>query len=181
LFFCAVVALAVSTGWTWRSPLPEFDDAGSLRLRPLVVLTFVAVFLQLLLGAAFRHRLFGTEKVLAAIAPHALNALWVLAMTVLVSRTVRRHFSEAAPLRTWARALSVLVGTQILLGLVAYMTVAAARTAPQPPVLMVWATVAHLVLGALTLAATVALAFFAFRMTRPVAAEAASREGRAVA
>jgi cytochrome c oxidase assembly protein subunit 15 len=181
IFLCIVVSLAVFSSRSWKQELPELDDFGGARLRTLSALTFAAVFLQLLLGAAFRHRLFGTEKVMAAIAPHFFNAFWVLAMTVIVSHTVRKRFVGIAPLRRAAATLSALVGTQILLGLIAYLTVAAARTAPQPPTPMVWATVAHVVLGALTLANAVVLGLFAFRVTRSEAAAAASREHRAVA
>jgi len=175
LFLCTVVSIAVFTGRDWQQDLPELEDAGSPRLRSLALLAFAATFLQLILGAAFRHKLFGTEKVLAAISPHAMNAFWVLAMSILISRAVRTRFAPAAPLRKYARLLSGIVGAQIVLGLVAYMTVVAARTAPQPPVPMIWATVLHLVLGALTLACTVVFTLYAFRMTRAEAPAAASR------
>jgi hypothetical protein len=62
--------------------------------------------------------------------------------------------------------LSALVGVQILLGLAAYATVILTRDEPQPMPIMVWATVAHLVVGALVLACSVVLTLCAHRQIR---------------
>src|SRR6201987_4187181 len=59
LFFFTVVAIAAFTSSWWSGDLAEVDDSRSPRVRTLVVWTFAAVFLQLILGAAFRHKAFG--------------------------------------------------------------------------------------------------------------------------
>src|ERR1035437_7580146 len=55
LFFSTVVAIAVFTSSWWNRTLSAIDDSGTPRVRSLVIWTLVAVFLQLILGAAFRH------------------------------------------------------------------------------------------------------------------------------
>src|SRR6202451_815957 len=56
LFFSTVVAIAVFTSSWWNREVEEVDDPGTPRVRSLIVWTLVAVFLQLILGAAFRHK-----------------------------------------------------------------------------------------------------------------------------
>jgi cytochrome c oxidase assembly protein subunit 15 len=181
IFLCLVAGLALFTSRAWQQELPVLEDSGSPRLRTLAGIAFALTFLQLLLGAAFRHGLFGTGKVMTAILPHLLNSFVVLAASIVLSAVTRRRFEQAQPLRKAAIVFSALVGTQIILGFAAFLTIVEQRTAPQPMPVMVWVTVAHLVLGALTLACCVVLGLFAFRMTRSESAVEVGHEGKAVA
>src|SRR5271165_3358028 len=70
LFFSTVVAIAVFTSAWWQTPAKEVDDSGTPRVRSLAVWSCVAIFLQLILGAAFRHNGFG-------IIPHLIGAVVV--------------------------------------------------------------------------------------------------------
>src|SRR4030081_3662940 len=77
LFFSTVVAIAFFTSTWWQSSISVLQDTGTPRIRSLVIWTITAVFLQLILGAAFRHKAFG-------IIPHLIGAVVV---TILVFMT----------------------------------------------------------------------------------------------
>jgi hypothetical protein len=119
--------------------------------------TTVAILIQLILGAGFRHGAFG-------ILPHLSGAVVVLFLAVWTSRTVRERFGQVSDLRPWGIMLQAFLGTQILLGFAAYWAVVEARNVVQPVLLYVIIEVAHVVVGALTLAASVLLTVSSFRL-----------------
>lgn len=171
-FFCTVVSLALFTSRWWQSDLLVFEDTGSPQLRTLAVLTVGVTFVQLALGAAFRHKGIG-------ILPHIVWAAVVMFIALWTTRTARTRVPNRFGLRPPGIALASLIGTQILLGAGTYWAVATTRTAPQPMPVMIWFTVAHVAVGALTLAAAVVLALCCFRTVQPAGAlqTASSREG----
>ncbi len=162
-FFCLTVALALFTSRWWQSDITPLRDSGSTRLKTLTVATVAVTFLQLLLGAAFRHNAFG-------IVPHLVGAAVVLAMVIVAARVAKKRFPESRPLRRIGAALHAVVGTQILLGGAAWWSRIATLEAPQPQPEMILLTVLHTVLGALVLAATVLLALIAWRVLEPAVA-----------
>jgi heme A synthase len=175
IFFITVVSLTLLTSAWWQSDLPQLDDSGSPRLRSLSVWTTAAVLIQLVLGAGFRHGAFG-------ILPHLIGAVVVLFLAVWASRTVRIRFGQVQDLRRWAILLQAFLGTQILLGFAAYWAVAQSLQAVQPVQLYVLIEVAHVVMGALTLAASVLLTLASFRLIRPqssVAVNSSAEKARA--
>ncbi len=109
LFFSTVVAIAVFTSSWWNGALAEIDDPGSPRVRTLVVWTLAAVFLQLILGAAFRHKGFG-------IIPHLIGAVIVTILIFMTAGALKRRFADVPALRSCARYLHILIGVQLLLG-----------------------------------------------------------------
>jgi len=167
IFFLTVAGLTLLTSDWWQRDLPALDDAGSPRLSSLSLWTTAAILIQLVLGAAFRHGAFG-------ILPHLIGAAVVLFLAVWTSRTVRERFIASSDLRRWAVLLQAFLGTQILLGFAAYWAVAESVKAVQPVLLYVLIEVAHVVLGALTLAASVLLALTCFRLFRRAASVAVS-------
>lgn len=160
LFFASVLSLALFTGSWWQKDLPQFDDPGSPRLRALAVATSIVIFLQIVLGAIFRHHGFG-------IVPHLIGAGVVTLMVVWTGGTVRRRFPQAPALRRGVKWLHSFFGLQILLGGAAWWAVRVAADAPQPVPLTVWITVAHVVVGALLFGSSVLLALCSFRLVRP--------------
>lgn len=82
IFFCIVVSIALFTSrWWWaQNDQQVIEDTGSPQLRMLASLTVVATFLQLILGAVYRHKGSG-------IFPHLVGAAVVTAM--IFSRRVR--------------------------------------------------------------------------------------------
>ena len=174
LFFCTTVSIAVFTSRWWGSEVEERRDAHSDEVRNFAVASVVVVFIQLVLGAAFRHRAVG-------ILPHILWAPVVLAFSVILSRKIRRNYSLAVALRRPAVILAALVATQILLGLAAYWSRVTFAEHPQPMPLMVGFTVAHVAVGAATLAASVVTALCCFRVLPPVRAVERTQKATQVA
>jgi cytochrome c oxidase assembly protein subunit 15 len=156
-FFCTLVALSLFTGPWWQSDLPAIEERGRPTLRAVGVATVCVVFLQLILGAAFRHNAFG-------VLPHIFGAGVVTAMVVWTATIVFTRHGDIAPLRRSAKLLVGLLALQLCLGVAAYWAVLYQQQLPQPYPLPVALTVAHVVNGALTLAAAVWLTLAAFRV-----------------
>jgi cytochrome c oxidase assembly protein subunit 15 len=165
IFFVAVVSLALLTSPWWQRDLPQLDDRGSPRLRPLAAVTTAAIFVQLILGAGFRHGAFG-------ILPHLIGFVVVTVLIIWTCRSVRKRFGQISDLRRWGILLQAFLGTQILLGVAAYWAVVQAMHAVQPSMTYVIVTVAHVLVGALTLASSVLLTLSCYRLIRPKAAVA---------
>jgi cytochrome c oxidase assembly protein subunit 15 len=170
-FFCITVSLALFTNrwWCAEHPAPpeprRAPGEGGTSLRTLTAAAAASVFVQLVLGAGFRHQAWG-------ILPHLVGAAAVAGLAFTTSAVIRRRFSSVAALRLGGRALHNLVAAQLVLGGGALWALLATRGAPQPQPVMVWTTVAHLALGALTLAACVVLLLCTFRLVRPAPSEA---------
>lgn len=167
IFFVAVVSLALVTSGWWNSDLAELGDPGSPPVRTVSVITTAAIFVQLILGAGFRHGAFG-------ILPHMIGAVVVLFLVVWTGRAVRNRFGSVRDLRRWGILLQAFLGTQILLGLAAYWAVVQEIKAAQPTMTYVILTVAHVLVGALTLAASVLLTLASYRLIRGDATKAAA-------
>lgn len=160
LFFCTLVALSLFTGDWWQSDrVPGAGDAPP-GLRAISTATVCVIFLQLILGAAFRHNAFG-------VLPHVFGAGLVTGMVAWTATIVYCRHRDVAPLRRAAKLLLWLLGLQLALGVAAYWAVLYQQTLPQPYPLPVFLTVAHVVNGALTLAASLLLALTAFRLFHP--------------
>jgi cytochrome c oxidase assembly protein subunit 15 len=155
-FFCIMVSLALFTARDWRWDDPKIEDLAAPSLRHLVVATTGGVYIQLILGAAFRHNGFG-------ILPHIVVAMVV---TLLVTWMATRIFSRFSTEKRLVRAMGLLLGlviVQVFLGVGAYVMRLASRDAPQPLPPVVNVTTAHVAVGALVLAASVLLALQIFR------------------
>jgi heme a synthase len=157
LFFSTVVAIAVFTSSWWSRELATVEDSRNPPLRSLVVWTAVAVFLQLILGAAFRHKAFG-------IIPHLIGAVIVTMLIFMTAGALKYRFANIPELRACARILHILIGVQLLLGAGAYWSRIYAARFPQPVDVMVALTVVHTVTGALVLAATLVTSLITFRL-----------------
>ncbi len=157
LFFSIVVSLALVTspGWRRGADSPPVADEGSPGLRTLCLAANVAIFAQLMMGAAFRHKGFGIVPHLAGAAVVAVLVVWIIARVV-------SSFAGQARLFRWALTLNALVMLQLVLGSAAYWIRLLTAEYPQPMLPMVALTVAHVALGALILAASVVLSFEAW-------------------
>jgi cytochrome c oxidase assembly protein subunit 15 len=160
IFFGTVVSLALFTSPWWQSDLPQVEDSDSPPLRWLAVWSAAAIFLQLVLGAAFRHKGFG-------IIPHLTGAAVVTFLVFWAAGATSRRYPEIPVFGRCARLLEVLLGVQLLLGGGAYWARLAARDFPQPIPVMVWLTVTHTVVGALMLVATIVVALICYRILKP--------------
>jgi cytochrome c oxidase assembly protein subunit 15 len=159
LFFSTVVAIAVFTSSWWSGQVPELDDPGLPRVRNLLLWTLAAVFLQLILGAAFRHKGFG-------IIPHLIGAVVVTILIFMTAGALKRRFANVPVLRNCARSLHILIGVQLLLGAGAYWSRLYSTRFPQPIGVMVALTVVHTVTGALVLAVTLVTTLISYRLLK---------------
>lgn len=164
-FFCIAVAIAVFTGrrWVEEQPRVEFDQQRP-SLFTLTLLSIFVLYVQLILGAMFRHHGLSWW-------PHVVHAVvvsFVLAWTAIRALSV---YSKIEAVRRPAILMLALMITQLCLGFTAFLTrVAWGKDAVQPELPMVVSTVAHVAVGALLLATTVILAIQVWRHV-PVAFE----------
>jgi cytochrome c oxidase assembly protein subunit 15 len=157
-FFCIVVSLALFTSLGWLETAPaRIMDSGSPSVRTLSLLCVASILVQLILGAAFRH---SGMKLL----PHLISAAVVTALLIWTSSRVITNHSMPLVVRRPANFLLGLLLLQLCLGLASYLTrVQWGADAAQTQLAMVLSTVAHVIVGALLLAASVVLAIQARR------------------
>ncbi len=169
IFFMTTIAIAVFTSSWWTGDVTPLRDEESPKLRTLTTWTSAIILVQIVLGAAFRHKAFG-------IIPHLIGAVVVTVMVFWVVLSVAMRFRKVKALRTPARYLEILLGLQLILGGVAYWAVESAKNAVQPTSSYVIITVAHVAVGALTFAASVYLTLRCFRLLAPSRAATAAVE-----
>ena len=135
--------------------------AGGAPRRPsliaLPLLSVLALYVQLFLGAMFRHNGMGWQ-------PHVFNAAIVAIILTWTSVRVLSYYSSLEALRRPAIIMLTLLMVQLCLGFMAFLTkVVWGKDAVQPTSPMVWSTVAHTAVGALLLATSMVLAIQAWR------------------
>jgi heme A synthase len=176
-FFCVAVLIAMFTGRRWVEEVPRVEvDEQRPSLFTLTLLSIFVLYVQLILGALFRHHGLSWW-------PHVVNAATV---AVVLSWTAIRALSQYSRIEAVRRPAIVMLSlliTQLCLGFVAFLTrVAWGRDAIQPELPMVVSTVAHVAVGALLLATTVILAVQVWRHVPMAFAERVrSQEGKPVA
>jgi cytochrome c oxidase assembly protein subunit 15 len=171
IFFGAVVSLAVFTSRWWTSELPQLEDRGSPSIHTLAILNAAVIFLQVVLGAGFRHRDI-------PIWPHAAGALVVLATVTWTAIALRKRFESSREMSRARILLHAIFGAQFLLGIGAWWSRITTADAPQPMPVMVSLTVIHTVVGALLFALAVVAVLICYRLVprrREVAATAPSQ------
>jgi cytochrome c oxidase assembly protein subunit 15 len=176
-FFCIAVVIAVFTGRRWieEQPRTEFDQRRPA-LFTLALLSIFVLYVQLILGAMFRHHGLSWW-------PHVVNAgvvAFVLSWTAIRAISV---YPELDAVRRPAIIMLGLMVAQLCLGFLAFITrVMWGKDAAQPELPMVVSTVVHVAVGAMLLATTVVLAIQVWRHV-PVAFEerVPGRDPKAVA
>ncbi|MCZ6596335.1 MAG: COX15/CtaA family protein [Planctomycetota bacterium] len=173
--FALLAASAVFLSRTWiqatatrRSHDADGDAGGGVAgLRTLAVLTGAAVLAQVLLGAWYRHEIRPVVGPAAAtrLAWHVVGAVVVLLLGVLLARALARAARTApepgaARLRRGARAIAVLLGLQIVLGMVAWLAYEPLAIGP-----LEWTvSILHVLGGALLLAHCTVATMWSWRL-----------------
>ena len=179
IFFCLALAIAVCTGRRWSAAGAPEPDGARPSLRALCGAAAVAVFGQLILGAAMRHTGAGLAiadfpLVFGGLVPpqwsmpitlHYLHRVGALLVTLivlwLVGRVEARHSGQPLLLRP-ARLLGALLVAQVTLGALTIWTGRA-----------VVPTTLHVATGAALLGTIVLLSLRASRLVRVAPAERA--------
>jgi hypothetical protein len=157
LFLSLLIVIAIGTSSTWNRPPDLVDGSGKPFLRPLAIVTPPMVFLQITLGAAYRHGI-------TSVMPHMAGAMAVAFLTLIVSSTVLQNFPRPAPLRYTAITLMSLGLIQVTLGIGTFLMILL-----DMPGDIYWVAVSggHVLVGASTLAASVVLAMEVWRSVLP--------------
>ena len=158
IMFAILVVIAVCTSRWYAESLPQYVDHGSPSIHSIVTLNALLIFLQVMLGAGFRHGYMSWT-------PHVyVGAPIVLAVVIWTAYALKRRFPEVKALGRMRTLLHVIVGVQILLGLVALWARFNAVDDPQPLPPVVISTVVHTVVGAILFATSIATVVVCYRL-----------------
>ncbi len=156
-FFCIATVIAIFTGRRWVEEVPRVElDTRKPSLITLTLLSIFVLYVQLIVGAMFRHHGMSWW-------PHVVNApvvAFVLAWTAIRALSL---YSKIEAIRRPAVLMLALLIAQLC-------RVAWGHDVIQPELPMVMSTVAHVAVGALLLATAVVLAIQVWRHV-PVAFE----------
>jgi cytochrome c oxidase assembly protein subunit 15 len=157
LMFALLVSIAVFTSRWWTESLPQHQDKGSPSVHTVVTINAAVIFLQVLVGAGFRHQYISLR-------PHIIGAPIVFGVVIWTAAILRRRFSQVREISRARILLHAIVGTQILLGLIALWSRISTADAPQPMPLMVASTVVHTVVGAILFAISIVTVLVCYRL-----------------
>src|SRR5258706_6901432 len=157
-FFCIAVSIAVFTGRRWVEEQPRVElDQRRPSLVTLTLLSIFVLYVQLILGAMFRHHGLSWW-------PHVVHAGVV---AIVLSWPPIRAISACPRIAAAARPGRPMLGLMVpqrRRGFLAFITrVMWGRDAAQPELPMIVSTVIHVAVGALLLATTVILAIQVWR------------------
>ncbi|HKW64589.1 MAG TPA: COX15/CtaA family protein [Candidatus Acidoferrum sp.] len=156
IVFAAVLGIAVFTSKWWVSERPQLEDKGSPSIHLLATLNAAVIYLQVILGAGFRHKDI-------PIWPHAVGALVVMGTVTWTAVALRKRFEASLEFKKARILLHSIFGIQFLLGLLAYWSRLTTAEATQPMPVMVWLTVIHTVVGAILFAFSVLVVLMCYR------------------
>jgi len=173
-FFCIAVLIAVFTGRKWVEEVEGTAiDNGRPTLLTLGALSIFILYLQLILGAMFRHH--GMPWW-----PHVFNAVAVALILTWTGVRALLQFPTVEAIRRPAVMLLFILVLQLCLGFAAFLTrVVWSVGTPQLELSMVIATVAHVAVGALLLATAAVLTLHVWRHA-PAAQKDEVPEARAI-
>ena len=142
--FTASIAIVLAT----RASSSVIPAGRFISLRPAAMATPIAVFLQIVMGALYRHEVTG-------ILPHMLGAMVVALLAMIVSAVVLQNFPHVPELKRAGALLISVVILQVVLGIAVFIMLLlnVSNTAS-----FVWTATAHAMTGTLALGASVLMA-----------------------
>jgi cytochrome c oxidase assembly protein subunit 15 len=156
-FFALTISLALFTSDEWRRQPSQAPISDGVRLRRLATITTALIYVQVVFGAVLRH----TGERLDA---HLFFAALVAVHVILLIRRVSRSSAALAKLVRPACLLGILLLAQLVLGALSYSAkfTTVLRLSTDMLVLL---TTTHLIVGALMLAAGMALTLRSYHLT----------------
>jgi len=168
VFLGLMVALAAFVSTTWNRTESSAESTLAFD-RNLSVITLAALFVQLGLGAAYRHLSSAPDPgpgVMHILWTHLSFAVIVLGIIVFTGLRASAKYSAMRPVRASGKALMHIVGAQILLGIAALVVVLIRERGESPSAIEVWFTTAHQGVGAALFAAAALYAVWLRRYPR---------------
>jgi cytochrome c oxidase assembly protein subunit 15 len=176
-FFALTVLFVFFAGREWiESDTAQSATDIALGVRTLSMYAIVALYMQLLFGAGFRH---GGMHFL----PHLVGAIFASAVLLWTSIRTLMSFARVRQVAYPAVTILALMTAQLGLGFAAYLTrVEWGRDAAQPYESLIITTVSHVATGALLLATAFVLAVQSRRVlaAQTDASPEFTRSGKAV-
>jgi len=108
IVFAAVLGIALLTSRWWVTEKAQLEDKGTPSLHVVAGLNALVIYLQVILGAGFRHKEI-------PIWPHVAGALVVLGMVTWTAVVLRKRFAESRELSKARVMLHAILGTPLLL------------------------------------------------------------------
>ena len=173
IMFGALLGMAMFTSKWWMTDRPQLSDTGSPSIHAVTIVNAEVIFLQVVLGAGFRH-----QEI--PIWPHMVGALAVLGVVIWTAVVMRKRFGNSPEMTKARMLLHSIFGIQFLLGFGAYWSRLATVGAARPMPIMVWLTVVHTVVGAILFAFSILVVLMAYRLV-PRRGTVAAHEPRQVA
>ncbi len=159
IFFCLTVSLVLFTSRSWLNESDVNSEKSSefkVYLPSRAVLTTLMIYIQILLGAFFRHSGKGLWM-------HVVGAVGVIFVVLFLVRLILKGFSSEKRFVKLAFFLISLLMIQLLLGLSSYISKVMTQDFVQPQAVKVILTSAHLAFGALMLATSLVLTLWSYR------------------
>ena len=169
--FAGMVLIAAVTTSRWSSGPKAQPHVSASTDRMLGVILLVAFLLQLIIGATYRHLIVEmgvkSDESMLLLMGHIFMAVLVTILAILNGlRSASTHGAEPI-LKRVGLILLALVGVQLLLGILATISVLMRGEGEGIPALEVLATSAHQANGALLLGTSTLLAFWYIRLLKP--------------
>src|SRR5260370_36749803 len=105
IVFAAVLSIAVFTSKWWVSDRPQLEDSRTPSIHSLAILNAAVIYLQVILGAGFRHREI-------PIWPHMAGAMLGLGTVIRPALALGKRFAESRELCKAAILLQPIFGTR---------------------------------------------------------------------
>jgi len=157
IMFATLVTIAVVTSRWWMENLPQYEDHGAPPIHTIVTLNAFIIFLQVFVGAGFRHKYMSLK-------PHVFGAPIVLLVVIWTASILRKRFPQVREMIRMRILLHSIVGTQILLGIAALWFRIQSAEDPQPLPPVVISTVIHTVVGATLFATAIWTVLVCYRL-----------------
>ena len=158
LFFALIVSIALFLSDFWRNSGLDTPEVDHTALRKLSIYTSIAIYIQLILGAIYRH----TAELLWL---HLLFAFVVTVLLFILTDSVSKKIGEIGFLKKVSILLGALIIFQLFTGMGAFMVKLFSPDRLQAPPMVVGMTLVHVLSGALLFASSVVLTLGIIRST----------------
>ena len=156
LFFCLILSLVLFTSPAWERAAGPAETIPGAGFEQLAAAATGALFLQLALGAALRHKALGEAPHLAGAGVAGFLVGWVCYRAVT-------ELGECDAVRKLTKWVGGILSLQLILGLGAYSFRHATTGLAEPQTFVVFLTTAHVVGGALLLGSSLILTLLSYR------------------